>query len=231
MRMLKVLTNNPLLDGYIRREMTSTGYGFKPTDQVGNKWRIETSYGWVYLDPEFVKVHDSEDFPFSLFDDPKEVQWQLDELRKNKSFAMRWNGYDFEMGLTLEPITLEDKYLGSLRLRLHQYWIPSIDRLTVSGNIDLLPRAVSCHPHVSANNRLCYGDSSVGALAALRDGRFYDYFMLVESILKAYDPGSAYWYLSAEEAEVSEDEDYVEDDHYNDDEDPSDYEDDEEEAL
>lgn len=104
-----------------------------------------------------------------------------------------WQLSAAELSVTTEPITLDEIELGPFQIRLH------LDRL---GNdmpysvTALEPNpAASCsettHPHVNAE-RLCPGEGRAAINAALAEGRFCDFFTIVDRILHTYAVGSAY---------------------------------------
>jgi hypothetical protein len=99
-----------------------------------------------------------------------------------------------------EPITLEEIYLGPFKIQLR---LAMLSKLYTSPAyhviaLDPHPAATSeevTHPHVS-NEQLCEGDGSAAVRASLEDGRLYDFFTLVKSILNTYSPDSPYVAIS-----------------------------------
>ncbi|AQT68723.1 hypothetical protein STSP2_01895 [Anaerohalosphaera lusitana] len=100
------------------------------------------------------------------------------------------------LSVTTAPITLEGVYLGPFEISLY------IEGLTSSDNrskyyvtaLDPHPAASESavtHPHIS-NELVCEGDGTVPIRKALEQGRFADFFSMVESILKVYNPESPY---------------------------------------
>lgn len=104
------------------------------------------------------------------------------------------------LGVTTGPIVLEDVALGRFAIRLE------VDRIGGDAPYHVValepnPAASSSettHPHVHAE-KLCPGEGRQPIIAALAEGRLFDFFLLVNQILKNYAPGSAYvdldrWY-------------------------------------
>ncbi|HBG27915.1 MAG: hypothetical protein A2Y10_16470 [Planctomycetes bacterium GWF2_41_51] len=95
-----------------------------------------------------------------------------------------------------EDIVLDDTSLGPFEIRLFinqlaklyedsPYRVIAIESNPAGNNSEVT------HPHVSGE-RLCEGDGHVAIRAALEQGRFNDFFMLIISILRTYNPDSAY---------------------------------------
>lgn len=98
-----------------------------------------------------------------------------------------------EIGVTTDPITLDDIELGpfQIRLQLNRFGTDAPYRVRA-----LEPNpAASCiettHPHVSGE-RLCAGEGRGAITAALAEGRLFDFFTIVNRILHTYAVGSAY---------------------------------------
>jgi len=116
---------------------------------------------------------------------------------------VEFNGEEKALCAVIEPITLEDIYLGRFRIALyldrlqelyHQvpYFVMAIDPHPAATD-----EAVT-HPHVS-NETVCEGEGSAAIRAALEAGRLTDFFSIVRSILTTYNPDSPYvpladWY-------------------------------------
>ncbi len=98
-----------------------------------------------------------------------------------------------EIGVTTDPVTLDDIELGRFQIRLQ------LDRVGTDAPYRvraLEPNpAASCsdttHPHVNGE-RLCAGEGRGAIAAALAEGRLFDFFMIVNRILHTYALGSAY---------------------------------------
>jgi len=107
-------------------------------------------------------------------------------------------GYDHQhkaLCITSEPIRLDGLYLGEFEISLT---IPEIaePRATPYRVIALDPHPPAAndsvtHPHVS-DERLCAGDAYASINAALDNGRMFDFFSLVLSVLRNYNPQSPY---------------------------------------
>lgn len=106
------------------------------------------------------------------------------------------------------PITLEGIYLGPFRIQLN------IDKISSGAPADCFdviamephPAADSphvTHPHVSAE-RLCTGDATAPLSKALMSGRLCDFFLLIRSVLNAYNSDSPYVPLKEWEGEYHE---------------------------
>jgi hypothetical protein len=98
--------------------------------------------------------------------------------------------------VTTEPISLEDIDLGPFQIRLR------LDRIggCVGGDdfevVAMRPNPARTndevtHPHVSSN-RLCQGEAAGPIRLALEQGRLADFFHLVHSVLRTYNPGSPF---------------------------------------
>ena len=96
-----------------------------------------------------------------------------------------------------DTITLEDISLGDFDIRLE--WSsarPSFDYRVIA--VDPSPavsNSETTHPHVQSES-LCEGEGATAIQRALLDGRIYDFFCIVDRILKNYNEGSAYVSLS-----------------------------------
>ncbi len=92
-----------------------------------------------------------------------------------------------------DAIAIEGVELGSFEIRL--YW----EKLSHALSYDIEARepnpasehAGTVHPHVQ-NHTLCEGDGRNAIRAALNEGRLFDFFQIVNSILHTYNPDSAY---------------------------------------
>ena len=102
----------------------------------------------------------------------------------------------FLLAAVTDAIELEGIYLGEFRLELH------IDRLNQRADVsafdivalDPHPPERSndvTHPHVR-DNQLCAGDATRPIAQALKDGRFCDAFLAVNSVLHQYNASSPY---------------------------------------
>ena len=93
-----------------------------------------------------------------------------------------------------DPIRLEGLYLGPFKIVLHwdrfDAWAPYDVEATdphpaVREGDDVV------HPHVQHQN-LCEGEAKTPLRCALRQGRLFDFFVIVRQTLQTYNPGSAY---------------------------------------
>lgn len=107
---------------------------------------------------------------------------------------------DGTIGVTTAPIVLDGIALGRFSIRLN------VDRIGADGPYRVIARepnpaassSETTHPHVNAE-KLCPGEGRQPIAAALAEGRLFDFFLLVNQILKNYAPGSAFvdldrWY-------------------------------------
>ncbi|MEQ8788679.1 MAG: hypothetical protein RIC55_20380 [Pirellulaceae bacterium] len=91
------------------------------------------------------------------------------------------------------PIELDDLYLGPFNIILSldvmcdgdPYQVVAIDPFPADANSNVT------HPHVEGD-RLCEGDARAPIQRALRQGRLFDFFLIVRQTLETYNPGSAY---------------------------------------
>jgi len=117
------------------------------------------------------------------------------------------------ISVTTEPITLEDIYLGPFSIRLELSKLAELYRSTPYWVIAIEPNPAATddsvtHPHVNGE-RLCEGDGNMTIRAALEEGRLCDFFTLVRSILRTYNPESPYISLSDWDGEPCYDCGYV----------------------
>ena len=96
----------------------------------------------------------------------------------------------------LEPITLEDVYLGEFEIRLDVFRLSELSSRIPYTVIALHPHPASSsddvtHPHVSGRH-LCEGDGSAAIRAALSHGRLFDFFSMVLGVLRTYNSDSPY---------------------------------------
>ena len=99
--------------------------------------------------------------------------------------------------VTTDEVVLEDVYLGSFEIVLNWHRLNETGAYEVLA-VDARPAATdddTTHPHVQSNS-LCEGDGKAAIRNALRDGRLYDFFVLVRQILHSYNSSSAYVQLS-----------------------------------
>lgn len=107
---------------------------------------------------------------------------------------------DDSLGITTEPITLEEIGLGpfTIRLDLRRLGDEAPYRIVALEPNPAASSSETTHPHVNGE-RLCAGDGRSAIGAALAEGRLFDFFTLVDRVLHTYGEGSAYveldrWY-------------------------------------
>ena len=129
----------------------------------------------------------------------REVYEELRQVREEFG-RLEYDNDEQTLSVFTEPIELEDVFLGDFEIRL---LIPQLAEMR-NGNflrviaLDPHPAATNecvTHPHVS-DDCLCSGDAHVPIQTALANGRICDFFMLVGSVLKTYNPSSPYVSLS-----------------------------------
>lgn len=101
------------------------------------------------------------------------------------------------LGLTTDPIVLEEIDLGRFRILLHWDELPdagAYDIIAVDPHPATADEATT-HPHVR-EERLCEGEGRIPIRRALEQGRLFDFGVLVRQVLETYNPGSAYHPLS-----------------------------------
>lgn len=91
-----------------------------------------------------------------------------------------------------DSVTLEDVYLGPFSIELDvasgnglSYSVIATDANPAGNDEDVT------HPHVR-DNCLCEGEGTLPIRHALEEGRFGDFFQIVDQILQTYNSGSAY---------------------------------------
>lgn len=99
------------------------------------------------------------------------------------------------LSVTTEPIELDEVFLGPFEIRLNwatmsdpygrRYRIIALDPHPAASNDSVT------HPHVQSEN-LCEGDGHQPILAALKQGRLLDFFLLIANILRTYNSSSPY---------------------------------------
>jgi len=110
---------------------------------------------------------------------------------------------DKTLTVTTEEIELEGVYLGPFEIELRwdrldddysAYRISAQDPHPAASNDEVT------HPHVQGGV-LCEGDARMAIRAAFSDGRLFDFFVLVTTVLRTYNPSSPYVKLSVWEGE------------------------------
>jgi hypothetical protein len=138
---------------------------------------------------------------------PKVSLDDLMHLSVEREGRFRWtltNDHKY-VSLDTSSITLEAVKLGRFRINLnmdtHEYRV-----VALSANPARSDDTVT-HPHVR-NNVLCEGESSITLKKALNEGRYFDFFTIIERLLKTYNNSSPFvslenWYEESEEDSIS----------------------------
>jgi hypothetical protein len=95
--------------------------------------------------------------------------------------------------VTTDAVLLEGVDLGRFALVLNWHRLNERGAYEVEA-LDASPAAASddtTHPHVQSNS-LCEGEGKTAIRQALRDGRLFDFFVLVRQVLQTYNQSSAY---------------------------------------
>jgi len=103
-----------------------------------------------------------------------------------------------ELVVTTDTIELDGVLLGEFEIRLHWSQIHQSAQPYRVVALDPHPSARRddvTHPHVQ-DEQLCEGEGRAAIAAALAEGRFYDFFLLVNQLLHTYGRGSAFVELS-----------------------------------
>ncbi len=127
-----------------------------------------------------------------LLDELKAVEAQFGDVEMGDE--------EYSLSVVTEPIILEDVYLGPFRIALYLGRLHEMYARTAYYVVALEPHPAATddsvtHPHVS-NEVLCEGDGVVAIKTALEEGRLFDFFEMVCSILNTYNPDSPYVPLS-----------------------------------
>jgi hypothetical protein len=104
---------------------------------------------------------------------------------------------DTLVAVTTAPVLLEGTALGRFQVRLY------CERIGMAHPFDVVALAPNpahssqdtTHPHV-VDERLCEGDGKLPIARALREGRLFDFFQIVNRLLNTYNASSAYVSLS-----------------------------------
>ncbi|MGV3483994.1 MAG: hypothetical protein ACO1RT_06225 [Planctomycetaceae bacterium] len=122
--------------------------------------------------------------PQDIVNDIRSLRREFDEVQvdlKNRCLTVR-----------TDNIVLDELCLGPFDIRLRwkaaksfDYRVIAVDPNPASSNSD------TTHPHVH-NESLCEGEGATAIRRALAEGRIYDFFCIVDRILKTYNEGSAY---------------------------------------
>jgi len=126
----------------------------------------------------------------------KDILGDLDAL-VDEFPDVRWDLKAKSLSVVTEPVQLNDVALGRFEIlleyrnlgRTRPYRVIALDPHPAAGE------SGTPHPHVRHDD-LCEGDGRAPIQLALRQGRFYDLFVLIDQILKTYNADSAYVPLS-----------------------------------
>lgn len=121
----------------------------------------------------------------SVVDDLSALETEFDEVAFDLRARQLW--------VVTGPIELDDVPLGRFRIRLCWGRLGE-SRPYIVEALDPNPAATDSgvtHPHVH-DEALCEGDGKAAIRAAMEEGRFFDFFLLVRQILETYNPSSAY---------------------------------------
>jgi hypothetical protein len=95
-----------------------------------------------------------------------------------------------------EPIELQDVYLGAFAIRFDWQRLRHLSGVSCFAVVARDPHPVAgdasiTHPHVK-DESLCAGDAAVPLQHAVNQGRLADAFCLIRSVLRYYNPSSAF---------------------------------------
>ena len=121
-----------------------------------------------------------------VFLDLKQSQEEFGELKYDRE--------EKTLSVVTEPIELEDIYLGDFEIRLRIPGLAEGHRDSAYTVVALDPHPAGCndsvtHPHVR-DEALCAGDAAAAIESALAQGRIFDFFVMVRSVLTHYNPNS-----------------------------------------
>jgi len=124
----------------------------------------------------------------------------IDIFRDLTAVSVEFNHFKFEpvgmlLSIVTEPVELEGTWLGCFRISLDvstlsrseraHYDVVALDPYPASSDEEVV------HPHVQSQ-RLCEGDAQSAIRLALCQGRLFDFFQLVDNVLRTYNSESAY---------------------------------------
>ena len=152
----------------------------------------------------------------------RQIFEDLKAIDENMEGGLRWDHKLKHLYVTTDAIDLRDDendentYLGQfeIRLKIPQIFSPdTTEQGVVITALDPHPAAAKyhvTHPHVS-DEHLCMGDGKMAIFGAVQQGRLYDAFEIIKSILNTYNPDSPYvklseWENGSEDEESSCDE-------------------------
>jgi len=127
-----------------------------------------------------------------------ELSFFIEEL---KQLQQEFDHLDFDrennnISVETDPVTLDGLYLGPFRIELHLNKLCKLYEANPYSVVALDPHPAATdetvtHPHV-CNDKLCEGDGAITIRTALEQGRLFDFFTMVRSILNNYNPDSPY---------------------------------------
>lgn len=126
----------------------------------------------------------------------REILMDLEAL-EDEFAEVRWDLREKTLSVVTEPIVLKHVELGRFEIQLEYrnlgltrpYRVIALDPNPAAGD------STTTHPHVRDED-LCEGEGRGPIQKALRQGRFYDFFVLINQVLKTYNGDSAYVPLS-----------------------------------
>jgi hypothetical protein len=146
----------------------------------------------------------------------RQIFEDLKAIDENMEGGLRWDHKLKHLYVTTDAIDLRDDehdtstYLGEFEIRLQIPQIFNPDQTEYGVVITALDPHPSArkgqvtHPHVN-DEHLCMGDGKMAIFGAVQQGRLYDVFEIIKSILNTYNPDSPY--VKLEEWEYGDDED------------------------
>lgn len=141
----------------------------------------------------------TKDMAGSLDIDVPALRSVFDELEQisNDLAEPEYDGSNNTISVTTNPVRLDGMYLGPFRIQLDLQKMPEIynnQRCYCIIALDPHPAATDegiTHPHVS-HEQLCEGEGAAAIRNALENGRLFDFFSIITSILNTYNPESPY---------------------------------------
>ena len=126
-----------------------------------------------------------------IFLDLVALHEEFDELRFDAKAKL--------LSVVSKRIDLEDVHLGRFKIQLELNSL-SGETTAIYEVIEVDPNPAApnenvTHPHVE-RNRLCEGDAQPAIRLALRQGRLFNFFQIVQQVLGTYNSSSAYVQLS-----------------------------------
>lgn len=107
--------------------------------------------------------------------------------------SVEYDPHNHQLTVTTEEIVLDELHLGPFAIVLECDQLGNVSPFRVEAT-DANPASGSSrttHPHVQ-DDTLCEGEGRVPLERALRQGRLFDFFLIVRQILSSYNSESAY---------------------------------------